>query len=215
MKPGCPVRTTISLSIRRAAMFPVKDIPTLWIVLVARTSGRRGRAPSKSSPVRQFLPRCNRPAAVQNPDLNYLPMFALSDKLPQWVSDAETTIIMDATDSALKLWRYKRADFVGRPATDLLCTEEVPKSERLRRINLWGQTGPWRCRRGDGSEFFMSVRWQQLTYKGTLCNYVFPVEIGESLDSMRKIVNKGMPKAPASHKPRAPEIPSRQALSRN
>jgi len=115
-------------------------------------------------------------------------MFNLSNTLPQWVSDASSTAIVDANDAALRLWRYRRDEFIGRPATDLLCEEEVPRSERLRQINQWGETGPWRCKRGDGSEFFMSVRWQQVVHNGLLCNFVFPTAVGESLESLHPIL---------------------------
>jgi PAS domain-containing protein len=108
-------------------------------------------------------------------------------RVPQWLSDATSNVIVEANEAALQVWRYPREQFVGLPATALLCEEEVPKSERIRHTNLWGETGPWRCRRGDGSECYMRVRWQQIDYKGRLCNYVFAVELGETLDLMSAI----------------------------
>lgn len=111
-------------------------------------------------------------------------MLAKSSSLPQWLSDAKTTHIVDANDAALDFWRYTRERFIGMPATQLLFEDEVPLSEGLRKRNLWGETGPWRCRRGDGSQCYMVVRWQEIEYEGRRCHFVFPVKFGESLSSL-------------------------------
>jgi hypothetical protein len=123
-------------------------------------------------------------------------MFSKSNPLPQWISDTETALLVDANDVALKLWRYERDNFIGRLATNLLCESEVQKSESQRRLNKWGESGPWKCRRGDGSECFMLVRWQQIDYQGRLCNFVIGIEVGETLDSMKPIAPQAQAASP-------------------
>jgi PAS domain-containing protein len=69
-------------------------------------------------------------------------MLDRSSPMPQWISDAATTLIVDANEAALRFWRYTREQFIGMPATRLLFEEEVPRSEEMRRKNQWGETGP-------------------------------------------------------------------------
>jgi hypothetical protein len=128
-------------------------------------------------------------------------MFSTSHNVPQWASDAKTTLILGANEAALKLWRYPRDKFIGLPATNLLCAEEVPRAEKLKHINLWGETGPWKCTRGDGSVFFMRVRWQQIIYSGQLCDYVFCTEMGDSLETMQPLPELIPAKSPNTAKP--------------
>src|SRR3954467_6882699 len=123
-------------------------------------------------------------------------MFGLgNNRIPQWLSDPKTGRLVDANDAALQFWRYSREQFIGQPATDLLCKEEVPKSEDLSRKNLWGETGPWRCRRGDGSLCVVKVRWHQIPYNGTLCDFVFPIAVGDTLESLQPTTERPSAKA--------------------
>ena len=114
-------------------------------------------------------------------------MFDRASEIPQWVVDASRNVICDVSDSALRVWRYARKDLIGRSALDLLCEEERPKSEKLRRANRWGETGPWKCRRGDGSLVYMTVRWQQVQYEGRWCIFVFVLTWGETLSNMQPV----------------------------
>jgi hypothetical protein len=113
-------------------------------------------------------------------------MFGLSDnRVPQWLSDPKTNLLLDANDAALQFWRYSREQFIGLPATDLLSADEVPRSEYLKHRNLWGETGPWKCRRGDGSLCFVKVRWHQIMYNGHLSDFAFLTALGENLESLQ------------------------------
>lgn len=111
-------------------------------------------------------------------------MFDPASAIPQWYSDAQTAKIVKANKAALRFWGYKETEFVGMPATRLLDQSELQRQKEFARKNRWGETGPWRCRRGDGSEVFVKVRWQRLTADERLCDFAFVVEAGETPSSM-------------------------------
>jgi len=117
-------------------------------------------------------------------------------RVPQWHSDAKTSLILDANEAAARLWGYKREEFLGLPATALLCPEELPKQRRIQKANRWGETGPWKCRRKDGSVFYILLRWHQMTIDGRLCDFCFVVELGESLATMRRVLPEERRKTP-------------------
>jgi PAS domain-containing protein len=108
--------------------------------------------------------------------------------VPQWISDHETGLIVDANPSAFEFWRYSRDTFIGLPALSLLVEEERFESEAIRRANRWGKTGPWKCVRGDNSIFFLTVRWHQMRLaNGRFSNFVFAVEAGETISTMKPL----------------------------
>jgi hypothetical protein len=113
-----------------------------------------------------------------------------SSSLPQWCSDAESTLLVDANDAALRMWGYDRDQFIGMPATRLLCEEELPKQMEVAKRNVWGETGPWKCRRNDETLFYLTVRWHRAMYRGHLCDCVYVVTVGESIHSLKAFVEQ-------------------------
>jgi PAS domain-containing protein len=105
--------------------------------------------------------------------------------LPQWCSDAESTVLLDVNDAALRMWRYDRDQFLGMPATRLLCEEELPKQLEAAKANRWGDTGPWKCRRGDGTVFYLTLRWHRGLQGERLCDFAYVVGVGESIQNLR------------------------------
>ena len=113
-----------------------------------------------------------------------------SSPIPMWYSDAETEQIVDANDAALQFWRYDRSQFIGMRATQLLEAEELPRQKKAAQRNLWGETGPWKCRRGDGSRLYATVRWQRITHMSRLCDFVFVATAGDSLTSLERLLGR-------------------------
>jgi PAS domain-containing protein len=112
--------------------------------------------------------------------------------VPMWCCDADTSRVFDANEAALRFWRYEREHFIGMPSTNLLCPEELARQAKLAKMNLWGETGPWKCRRGDGSILYVKVRWQRAMSGKRVCDFVFLSGVGESVESIEAIA------APAS-----------------
>ena len=110
-----------------------------------------------------------------------------ASRVPMWCSDADTEEIVDTNDAALRFWRYDRAQFVGMRATRLLCVEEMPRQQELAKQNLWGETGPWKCRRGDGTILYVTVRWQRMMRSKRVCDFVFASAAGDSVASLERI----------------------------
>ena len=117
-----------------------------------------------------------------------------SSRVPMWCSDADTDELIDANDAALRFWRYERQQFIGMQATQLLSPDELPKQRTLAKRNLWGETGPWKCRRGDGSFVYATVRWQRVMQADRVCDFVFVAAGGESLASIEQIVDPDEPR---------------------
>lgn len=111
-------------------------------------------------------------------------MFDPSSPIPQWYSDADTEKILKANKAALRFWGYDESKFVGMLATNLLDQRELARQKKLARENRWGETGPWKCRRADGSEVFVKVRWQRIKEDERLCDFTFIVEAGMTQDSL-------------------------------
>jgi|tagenome__1003787_1003787.scaffolds.fasta_scaffold18380941_1 PAS domain S-box-containing protein len=114
-------------------------------------------------------------------------MFNPSSPIPQWYSDAETEQILKANKAALRFWGYDEGEFLRMRATQLLFPEELARQKKLARENRWGETGPWRCRRRNGSELFVKVRWQRMMSDNRLCDFAFIVEAGDTRDSMTPV----------------------------
>jgi PAS domain S-box-containing protein len=115
-------------------------------------------------------------------------MISNRSPLPQWCSDAKSTLLVDANDAALRFWGYDRDQFIGMPATRLLCEEELPKQLEAANLDRWGETGPWKCRRADGTVLYMTVRWHRGNYRERYCDCVYLVAVGESIESLKPFV---------------------------
>jgi PAS domain-containing protein len=129
-------------------------------------------------------------------------LFSATSTIPQWLSDSASTRIVDVNDAACEFWRYRREDLIGMRATSLLCDGEIARSDELKSANAFGKTGPWHCRRGDGSDCFVTVQWKQISYVGMLCDFVFPVRVQETSRTMSSVTvsqKEPSPPAPGAH----------------
>ena len=111
-------------------------------------------------------------------------MFTRYSPIPQWFSDPESGTIVEANSAALRFWGYSREQFIGLDATRLLAAAELPKQKKLAKANVWGETGPWQCERADGSQAFVKLRWQKISYGDRLYDFAFVTEAGVTQETL-------------------------------
>jgi len=92
--------------------------------------------------------------------------------------------MLEANEAALQFWRMTRQQFLESKFDQFFHPEEIPRWEQYIDNQTWGESGPWKCTRGDGSIFYCSTRWQMIDYQGTECAFVFPLRSGDSPTSM-------------------------------
>lgn len=107
-------------------------------------------------------------------------MFNPSSPVPQWIADLEARKMLDANAAALSFWRMTREQFLTIPVEQFFHSDELPRWKKYIKNNAWGESGPWKCVRGDGSVFYCTSRWQMVDHQGRHCAFVFPVRAGET-----------------------------------
>jgi PAS domain S-box-containing protein len=117
--------------------------------------------------------------------------------VPMWCSDAETGLIVEANRAALRYWGYDRDTFIGMRAAQLLCEEELKRQRKLSRTAIRGLTGPWKCRRADGSVIFVTIRWERTMREGRLYDLVTLHSSGEQMETLKRVLEK--PVKPRKH----------------
>ena len=121
--------------------------------------------------------------------------------VPMWCSDAETGLIVEANEAALRYWGYDRDTFVGMHATQMLCDDELKRQRKLSRTAIRGLTGPWKCRRADGSVIFATIRWERTERGERLYDLVRLHSSGERMETLTRVQEK--PLKPAGNRERA------------
>lgn len=111
-------------------------------------------------------------------------MFSHVSPIPQWVGDLGARRMLDANQAALRFWRMSLDQFLNLPMEEFFQPEEVPRWENFIEEMAWGESGPWRCTRGDRSIFYCSIRWQMIDYRGVYAAFVFPLRAGDTPTSM-------------------------------
>ena len=113
-------------------------------------------------------------------------MFSRVSPIPQWLADLQARKMLDANEAALKFWRMTREQFLSVKVDDFFHPDEITRWENFVADNTWGESGPWKCSRGDGTIFYCTVRWQMTDYQGAYCAFVFPLRAGDSPTTMEE-----------------------------
>ena len=118
-------------------------------------------------------------------------MFNRTSSIPQWVADLQRHRMVDANEAALTFWGMTREQFLTNEFSKFFHPEEMPRWKVFIEKDQWGETGPWKCTRGDGTVFYCTARWQMIDHDGNPCAFVFPVRAGNSPSTMVDVVRKG------------------------
>ncbi len=111
-------------------------------------------------------------------------MFNPISSLPQWVADLNRRKMVDVNQAALTFWGMTRTQFLTNDFAKFFHPDEMPRWEVFIEQDRWGESGPWKCTRGDGSVFYCTTRWQMIDHDGAQCAFVFPVRAGEQPNTM-------------------------------
>src|SRR5262249_31168560 len=115
-------------------------------------------------------------------------MFEHRSSIPQWVADLGQRKMVEVNQAALKFWGMTREQFLTSDFDKFFHPDEMPRWEVFIQENRWGESGPWRCTRGDGSVFYCTVRWQMIEHDGRQCAFVFALRAGDSPKTMTDLV---------------------------
>ena len=117
-------------------------------------------------------------------------MFNRASSLPQWVADLEGRKMVDVNEAALQFWGMTREQFLTNEFDKFFHPEEMMRWQTFIEQDRWGESGPWKCTRGDGSIFYCTTRWQMIEHNGAHCAFVFPVRAGDSPNSMVELIRR-------------------------
>lgn len=95
---------------------------------------------------------------------------ALIEHTPEamFIYDLDNLKFLEVNDQALKLYGYKRSDFLNMDLTDLYAPEDIQTLvETGDNKSLSGTySGPWRHKRNDGTSVLVELRRSSIEYKG-------------------------------------------------
>jgi PAS domain S-box-containing protein len=117
-------------------------------------------------------------------------MFSRTSSLPQWVADLEDRKMVDVNEAALQFWGMTREQFLTNDFDKFFHPEEMGRWKTFIQEDRWGESGPWKCTRGDGTIFYCTVRWQMIDHDGVQQAFVFPVRAGDSPKRMVELARK-------------------------
>jgi PAS domain-containing protein len=124
-------------------------------------------------------------------------MINRTSPVPQWVADLGRRRMLDANEAALKFWRMTQDQFLTTDIERFFHKDEVERWENYIDQQTWGESGPWRCTRGDGTIFYCTIRWHMMEYQGVYSAFVFPLRAGDLPTTMVDVEFK----QPANAKP--------------
>lgn len=117
-------------------------------------------------------------------------MISLTSHIPQWIADLENRRMLDVNPAALQFWRMTRQQFLAASFSQFFHPDEMPRWENYIQQGTWGETGPWKCTRGDGTVFYCTVRWHMMDHQGVYSALIFPVRAGDSPTTMVQLENR-------------------------
>jgi len=105
--------------------------------------------------------------AVQDSKAELYDLFAANTSEAMFIYDLENLKFLEVNEVALKLYGYKRSDFLNMDLTDLYAPEDIQTlisaSDKSAGANL---IGPWRHKKNDGSSIFVEITRKSVNYIG-------------------------------------------------
>ncbi|MDH7604140.1 MAG: PAS domain S-box protein [Melioribacter sp.] len=107
---------------------------------------------------------------------------------PMYVYDIENLKFLEVNDSALKLYGYKRNEFLNMDLTDLFAPEDIQtliqSSDSKSSFSL---TGPWRHKRSDGTSLLININRIPIDYKNKKAHLNIIRDITKEFEEKKKI----------------------------
>ncbi len=105
-----------------------------------------------------------------------------------FIYDLENLKFLEVNDSALKLYGYKRSEFLNMDLTDLFAPEDIQSliqsSESKTSFSL---TGPWRHKRSDGTSILININRIPIDYKNKKAHLNIIRDVTKEFEEKKKI----------------------------
>lgn len=115
---------------------------------------------------------------------------ALIEHLPEamFIYDIENLKFLDVNDAALKLYGYKRNDFLNMDLTDLYAPEDIQTLIQTgdSKIVQGSYSGPWRHKKNDGTSVLVELRRSSLEFRGKKSHLNLVRNVSEQAESKKR-----------------------------
>ncbi|MEJ5350244.1 MAG: PAS domain S-box protein [Melioribacteraceae bacterium] len=105
-----------------------------------------------------------------------------------YIYDLENLKFLEVNDAALKLYGYKRNEFLNMDLTDLFAPEDIQtliqSSESKTSISL---SGPWRHKRSDGSSILININRIPIDYKNKKAHLNIVRDVTKEYEEKKRI----------------------------
>jgi len=123
---------------------------------------------------------------AQQPNLIDSLMQNISEAM--YIYDLENLKFLEVNDAALKLYGYKRNEFLNMDLTDLFAPEDIQtliqSSENKTSISL---SGPWRHKRSDGSSILININRIPIDYKNKKAHLNIVRDVTKEYEEKKRI----------------------------
>ncbi|HOI29983.1 MAG TPA: PAS domain S-box protein [Melioribacteraceae bacterium] len=103
-----------------------------------------------------------------------------------FIYDLDNLKFLEVNDAALKLYGYKKSEFLNMDLTDLYAPEDIQtliQSSDTKTVN----SGPWRHKRSDGSSILVELTRTSVEYKGKKGHLNIIKNVSERIEEKKKI----------------------------
>jgi PAS domain S-box-containing protein len=109
----------------------------------------------------------------------------LSDAM--FVYDIENLKFLEVNDAALKLYGYKRNDFLNMDLTDLYAPEDIQTliSSGDSKSVISGYSGPWRHKKSDGSSILVEINRSSIEFLGKKAHLNIVKDVSSQTESKK------------------------------
>lgn len=115
---------------------------------------------------------------------------ALIEHLPEamFIYDIENLKFLDVNDAALKLYGYKRNDFLNMDLTDLYAPEDIQTLIQTgdSKIIQGSYSGPWRHKKNDGTSVLVELRRSSIEFRGKKSHLNLVRNVSEQAESKKR-----------------------------
>ncbi len=107
---------------------------------------------------------------------------------PVFVYDLENLKFIEVNDAALKLYGYRRNDFLNMDLTDLFAPEDIQGLiQSTDTKSTFTLAGPWRHKKSDGTSIFVSINRIAIEYKNKKAHLCIIRDITKELEGNKKL----------------------------
>lgn len=115
---------------------------------------------------------------------------ALIEHSPEamFIYDIENLRFLEVNNQALKLYGYKRADFLNMDLTDLYAPEDIQTLIETSdsKVPSGSFTGPWRHKKSDGTSVYVELRRTSIEFKDRHAHLNLVKNVSENIEAKKK-----------------------------